>query len=370
MAFTRPRKPHDTLRFRNDCLWEFLSMHPLITRLRSLAQEERSLAEQIIRTLHEIEDGEVHLIHGYSSLFTLLTGGCHYSESHAARMVGAARTLKRYPMLFEKLRDGSLHLTALSLLTPLLTEENVELLAKKASGLSKRALEVLIAEYRSPVAIIPRETVKPRHVVVAMAAAAATPTGGSNGGGYDHSLPIPAVASESPQRPPTPNEQKSSVVYTVSMTFTAEEYELLQSVQKQVGGKQMRDVVVSLASKEERLKRVRQKRGEERNTQQFGEVSQKNTAAPEKINSKQSRFIPISVRRTVQARDGYQCTYRSPDGIRCSCTTALQLDHCEPYAMGGAHTTENLRLLCSAHNQYMARQAFGKEKILRYTRRE
>ena len=37
----------------------------------------------------------------------------------------------------------------------------------------------------------------------------------------------------------------------------------------------------------------------------------------------------------------------------------LEFDHIEPVARGGASTVENVRLLCRAHNQHAAEQAYG-----------
>ncbi|MEZ4755098.1 MAG: HNH endonuclease signature motif containing protein [Bdellovibrionota bacterium] len=35
----------------------------------------------------------------------------------------------------------------------------------------------------------------------------------------------------------------------------------------------------------------------------------------------------------------------------------LELDHIVPFAEGGQHTVDNLRVLCRAHNQYLAEQS-------------
>jgi 5-methylcytosine-specific restriction endonuclease McrA len=72
-----------------------------------------------------------------------------------------------------------------------------------------------------------------------------------------------------------------------------------------------------------------------------------------------SRHIPATVRREVFARDGAQCTFIAADGRRCSARALLELDHAEPWALGGPSTPANLRLRCRAHNQLAARQRFG-----------
>ncbi|HKK70126.1 MAG TPA: HNH endonuclease signature motif containing protein [Candidatus Krumholzibacteria bacterium] len=35
------------------------------------------------------------------------------------------------------------------------------------------------------------------------------------------------------------------------------------------------------------------------------------------------------------------------------------MDHVEPFALGGSHEAENLRVLCAAHNRRAAERVFG-----------
>ena len=65
------------------------------------------------------------------------------------------------------------------------------------------------------------------------------------------------------------------------------------------------------------------------------------------------------MKRAVWERDGGQCTFTSEDGHRCTADTRLEWDHIEPVARGGQGTVGNLRLVCRAHNQYLAERTFG-----------
>ena len=65
-----------------------------------------------------------------------------------------------------------------------------------------------------------------------------------------------------------------------------------------------------------------------------------------------TRTIPAAVRRHIWLRDRGRCTYRDPESGRCCGSRHLvQIDHVQPYAMGGSASAENLRLLCGAHNR-------------------
>jgi hypothetical protein len=76
-----------------------------------------------------------------------------------------------------------------------------------------------------------------------------------------------------------------------------------------------------------------------------------------------SRAVPLNTRRAVLQRDNYQCTYCAADGKRCSERVGLEIDHIKPYALGGSHQMENLRVVCRAHNSLFAEQIFGRDFI-------
>ena len=65
-----------------------------------------------------------------------------------------------------------------------------------------------------------------------------------------------------------------------------------------------------------------------------------------------SRYIPSYLRKYVWKRDAGQCTYvHHKTKRRCSSRHLLQIDHIQPFALGGMSEKENLRLLCAGHNQ-------------------
>ena len=50
-----------------------------------------------------------------------------------------------------------------------------------------------------------------------------------------------------------------------------------------------------------------------------------------RVGSSSTRYIPKVVKQEVYARDNGQCSYESPDGVRCSERRFLQYDHIQPF---------------------------------------
>ncbi len=59
---------------------------------------------------------------------------------------------------------------------------------------------------------------------------------------------------------------------------------------------------------------------------------------------KSNRHIPAEVKRRVAERDQHRC-------VKCGSQRYLQFDHRQPWALGGDHSVENIRILCFHCNQ-------------------
>ncbi len=89
-----------------------------------------------------------------------------------------------------------------------------------------------------------------------------------------------------------------------------------------------------------------------------GPKARKKKAEPAKPKAS-SRHIPRTTRKEVFDRDGHRCTYVAADGTQCTATHDLQVDHVQPFALGGTNESDNLRVLCGAHNRRRAEETFG-----------
>jgi hypothetical protein len=118
----------------------------LLSRLERLVKADRALSVKLLVHLGEVEARKLYLERGYSSMYSYCMTALGMSEAETYLRLLAAKTGKRFPLVLERLADGGLHLTAIKLLAPLLTESNHVALLERARGMSKRQLEVLVAE--------------------------------------------------------------------------------------------------------------------------------------------------------------------------------------------------------------------------------
>jgi 5-methylcytosine-specific restriction endonuclease McrA len=138
----------------------------------------------------------------------------------------------------------------------------------------------------------------------------------------------------------------------------------------------MQEYITRHAPEEKSKRRAKRKKAQERGTReketQKRRVERKGThcrnAPSDRPNpvsvgrgkrGARTRHIPADVKDKVLARDNHRCTFIASDGVRCNAARHLQFDHVEPFARGGDHTLDNLRLLCAAHNRQMAEGMFG-----------
>jgi hypothetical protein len=57
-----------------------------------------------------------------------------------------------------------------------------------------------------------------------------------------------------------------------------------------------------------------------------------------------------------------------PDGRRCESRWKLEIDHIQPFALGGTPELHLLRLRCRPHNIHYAEQVYGREHMAQFRR--
>ena len=93
-----------------------LTDEELAAQLKSLAARDRDATARMMAHLAEMDTRDIHLREGYPRLYDYCREVLHLSDWEAYNRVEAARTARRFPILFDMLEEGSIHLTGVKLL--------------------------------------------------------------------------------------------------------------------------------------------------------------------------------------------------------------------------------------------------------------
>ena len=321
----------------------------LLERLSVLAERCNELTAELLEYLAVVEERMLFAELGFPSLHAFCVSELKMSEGAAGRRVVAARAGRRFPELFELIARGELHLSAVCALSPRLTRENAGELFAACAGKARRQVDELLAA-RFPRADI-REEVRR----------------------------LPGVEPLSAER------------FGVRFTADAELRDLIEQARELARHRLPSGDLAALMklalsefvrSEEKRRFGVGSRKpdkAESAETSSPGGVTRASaatsrgdaklqTAPPGGVESRATlpggvkrtrRRIKVAVRREVFERDGGRCSFVSLDGRRCGARAWLEFDHVWPWARRGGDGSENLRLLCGAHNRLHARQCFG-----------
>src|SRR5881396_2841104 len=103
-----------------------LSDQALGRDLATLVARERAATADVLAHIAEFDARKLYLPAAYPSMTAYCIGELHLSEDAAAKRIQAAHVAQRFPVAFELVAEGRLHLSALNLLARHLTEDNAE----------------------------------------------------------------------------------------------------------------------------------------------------------------------------------------------------------------------------------------------------
>jgi len=99
----------------------------------------------LIAHLAEVEGRRLYLVDGYSAMFHYCQKHLRMSEGEAFLRIAAARTARKFPIVFEMVARHEIHLTGVCLLRDHLTTDNHADLLGEAAGKSKMHVLELLA---------------------------------------------------------------------------------------------------------------------------------------------------------------------------------------------------------------------------------
>ncbi len=345
-----------------------LADHVIAQRVDAHAVQQRTDAPLFIAELAEFDARNLWAPAGYHSTHNYCVKKHLLDHYLTCRWIAIARLGYRYPVIFPALAEGKLSQTTILQLRPHLISHTAPALLKAAMGKSKRQLEKLLAE-KFPRPDVPT-SIQPWMPPLAMSEPApsapedsAPPAAMSNNlVAPVHMAPSFAPAQAVPMAPLAPRAKVAALSpdrNALQVTIDDETVELLE---------QARDFLSHALPNADAgavLKRALQCFVREMQRRKFAKVENPRAAKGEGESDGEGRYIPASVKREVSERDGDACGFKGPAGNLCDSRYQLEWDHKEPFASGGKSTTENVRQLCRAHNQYEAERRFGKGFIER-----
>lgn len=346
--------------------------------VRSAHAVERGNTAESIAWLGEFQDRRLHVPEGFPDALSWCMAELHLAKSSAYKRLRAARAARRFPVLFPALADGRLHVSAIVLLEPHLTQDNVDELVTAATHQTCEAIELLLAK-RWPRPDVPTTLWSANGTGVKVPVPTSTLAAEDVAKSTQEQVPVPeslaaATASASPTSevpallpaeppvsdqapPPAPPSTWSRLAplspgrHEFRTTLDEETVVLLRKAQDLLS-----HVIPSRAAPDV-LKRVLADWVRASERRKYGLTDQPRVA---RSGAPDSHSIPAAVQRAVMRRDGHRCTFVSADGRRCESRTRLEFDHVRPLARGGQTSVDNLRMRCRAHNFHEAEKVFGK----------
>ncbi len=318
-----------------------LSDQAVLTEVTIAAAQERQATARLIALLAQLDARRLYLAEGCSSLFTYCTQVLHFSEHAAYGRIEAARTARKFPIVLDRLTDGTLTLTAITLLGPLLTAANHREVLEEARHKTRRQVEQIVARLRPqpevPATVRKLPEPKPNREPSIPADAQATR--------HDEST---LALTPPPERPATVTALAPER-YKVQFTVSRETHDRLRRVQDLLRHSIPNGDPAAIFDRALTVLLLDLERA-------------KLAAAAQPKSARQpasgSRHVPAAVRRDVWKRDDGRCAFVGAHG-RCTERGFLEFHHRVPYAAGGTTVVENIELRCRAHNLYEAEQYFG-----------
>ena len=322
----------------------------LLADLATLVATDRQTTAALLAHLGEVDERKLYLPAACASMHAYCVGVLHLAEEVAYKRIRAARIAREFPVIFDAIADGRLHVTGVLMLAPHLSSENVDAVLAAASHRSKAELEELVAR------LAPRPDLPARMERVPGAGDANEALELDPDPAGKPPDPDPAARPLDPDPPPDRIRARAPDRYGLQVTIDGATRDKLVRAQallrhRNPSGELSEVLDLALDALLETLEK-----------QKFGKTSRPRKAKARGEDA-DPRYVPNEVRRVVSERDAEQCAFVSDDGVRCTERGFLELDHRTMVCRGGQPTVDGLRWLCKPHNQYEAERLLGADFV-------
>jgi len=302
----------------------------IVTHLKQLVVTERKVTAEIIEAIQSIDQKKIYLQIGFPTLFAFLTEHIGYTAASAQRRIDAARLLVSVPEIKTDVQNGRLNLSQVSMVAQSIRQKQKESPELEFKAEDKKSL---------------LESVK--------------------GLSLENSQKVLSQTLDLEVKDYEKQKVQSNESVRIELTFTKEQNEMLKKVKSLMShvnpNVSVAEVFEYLAK--EYLERKDPSRPVNKSTTVTELRPQSESLTHSSLHARQSKFAQVqsakrnrkailsSVKRAVWKRDQGKCQHFNPTlGKICGSNHLLEFDHIKRFSYGGDDSTQNLRLLCNAHN--------------------
>src|SRR5882724_11121972 len=311
----------------------------LIETLARSAKADRQLTVRLLAEMGEVRARGLFRDLGFSTMFDYATRKLGMSEAEAALRLRAAKLARSFPVALEMLGRREVNLTTLSLLSPVLTADTLELLDEARFKSKQQVLELLVKHAPKPdvpdsIRRLPPPRPSARAPRLQPASEALAPLAATT----TAQAPLAAaatVALASTRTTPGDIVPLSPERHKISFTASQRVRELLEQARDLRRHRYPSGDLEPLFEHALELLIAHEKK------RQCGQTATPRTQ-PTAAAKPYSRYLPRALRRRVWARDGGQCRFIAPQGERCQARSRLEFHHVVAFARGGPTHEDNI----------------------------
>ncbi len=354
--------------------------------VRVLVGRSNQVLAALLAHLAEVEARGIHRERSCQTLTAYCIYELRMSEDAACKRARASVIARKFPLIFDMLAAGEIHLTGILMLGSHLTPENHAEVLARARYRTRCEISKLVAELAPqrdvPALVVPLgpetarrrgEPIWARFVAGLTGPVRELRPGQAPKDWVDEAAPDPFQDADPVPEPPAPDAGDPAAPerplalqrYKVQFTASQEYVDLLEQARDllahEIPTRDLEDV--QLRAMRALVAQLRKRRcaATDKPRSSPPEASEAAPLTAQAVPLRSGRHIPAAVRREVWERDQGRCAYVDARGQRCRGTAFLELHHREPFARGGAATVSNVALACRVHNALAAEQDYGRD---------
>ena len=354
--------------------------------LNQLLDSERKIGVQILEILLEIEKRKAYCELGYDGLFSFVVKHLKFTEAQAFQRIQAMHAIKSLPELKEKIESGAMSVSVVAQVQTYVRQEQVQ----EGLKISKEELAQLFQQFenkttkeaKAQIHELRGEKIKLQLILEldeeadalwkTFRESSAHQTQGDSLNGFklllksflktkkrvnteNDSTAVTTIISVTQPAPSPESHSNAQQTASIAVPKTMMKPNTLTS-----NNTPFKKIYESTAVSQGDIPQTIQQKFKCSESSEFPGNTQQTFQRSDSLSIKvnPSRYVPTNIKKQVFARDQYRCT-------NCESKYALTLEHIIPFANGGTHTLNNLKVLCRNCNLKNGVRTFGTERMRR-----